>query len=109
MEKINKGRTTGAKDFDKKSKTRKKTRISRKPDGKWIAGGVSPNPNGRPIGSKNKNTAKLENILQESGECIVNKITDMALNGNTACLKRHYHGYIQSLLLQKSTCQICRN
>lgn len=78
----NKGRqATGADSDNNSAKTAKEAKSH------LFQKGQSGNPKGRPRGSRNKNTVLLESILSESGECLVNKLTDMALAGNTACLK----------------------
>ena len=82
----NKGRqAAGAIDSDSDSENIRKDSIRR--SSHRFQPGQSGNPAGKPKGTRNKNGVLLESILKESGEALVNKLADMALKGNTACLK----------------------
>lgn len=45
------------------------------------------NPKGRPKGSVNKYTELSRELMSESGPAIVNKVIELAMNGDTTCLK----------------------
>ena len=45
------------------------------------------NPNGRPKGSMNKFTALSRELMSTKGPEIVQKVVDMALEGDRTCLK----------------------
>ena len=49
--------------------------------------GVVLNPNGRPKGSLNKYTLLSREMMTEKGPEIVNKIMEMAMDGDVHCLK----------------------
>jgi hypothetical protein len=49
--------------------------------------GVSGNPAGRPLGSRNRNTLALQELLNEHGEIIVKKAVEMTLEGNEKALQ----------------------
>jgi len=49
--------------------------------------GAVMNPNGRPKGSVNKYTALSRELLSTKGPEIVNKVIEMALDGDRHCLK----------------------
>ncbi len=49
--------------------------------------GVVLNPNGRPKGSLNKYTLLSREMMTEKGPEIVNKIMEMAMEGDVHCLK----------------------
>ena len=49
--------------------------------------GVVLNPKGRPKGSVNKYTALSRELMSEKGPEIVQKVIDMALDGDRTCLK----------------------
>jgi hypothetical protein len=49
--------------------------------------GVSLNPNGRPKGSVNKYTALSRELMSTKGPEIVEKVIEMALEGDRTCLK----------------------
>lgn len=70
------------------SKSSKRTR-----DGQWSAG-ASGNPAGRPVGSRNKSTLLLEELLHSQQEALVQKTIDLALEGGPValrlCLERLY-------------------
>ena len=70
------------------SKSSRRTR-----HGQWSAG-ASGNPAGRPVGSRNKSTVLLEELLHSQQEALVQKTIDLALEGDTValrlCLERLY-------------------
>ena len=45
------------------------------------------NPKGRPKGSTNKYTELSRELMSESGPAIVNKVIELAMDGDTTCLK----------------------
>jgi len=49
--------------------------------------GVVLNPNGRPKGSVNKYTALAREMMTEKGPDVVDKVIEMALEGDVHCLK----------------------
>lgn len=49
--------------------------------------GISGNPNGRPIGSRNKATLRLEALLDATGEALFLKLIDRALEGDMAAMR----------------------
>src|ERR687893_1589370 len=56
--------------------------------------GQSGNPNGRPVGSRNKSKLALEALLEGEAEGLTRKAVEMALAGDTTamrlCLERIY-------------------
>ena len=54
---------------------------------KGFAPGVSGNPNGRPIGSKNKTAQFAKGLLEEAAEDIIRILIDMAKGGNLRAIK----------------------
>lgn len=55
--------------------------------GRPFAKGESGNPGGRPIGSRNKTTIALENLLDGQAEALTQKAVDMALEGDRHALR----------------------
>src|SRR5262245_43322647 len=49
--------------------------------------GFSGNPNGRPVGSRNRTTLALQAILDGEGELIIRKAIEMALAGDMVALR----------------------
>jgi hypothetical protein len=49
--------------------------------------GTSGNPAGRPVGSRNKKTLFLEELLDREGEAIIRKTMELALQGNPLALR----------------------
>lgn len=49
--------------------------------------GSAANPNGRPLGSRNRKTLLLEQLLDERAEAILAKVMAMALEGHVLALK----------------------
>jgi hypothetical protein len=56
------------------------------PNGRWSKG-ISGNPAGRPHGSRNKTTLALEALLEGAAEKLVQKATQMALEGDVMALR----------------------
>lgn len=56
-------------------------------EGRQFVKGVSGNPKGRPKGSKNKMKELAEALIKGSSKKIVQKVINMALDGNETCLK----------------------
>lgn len=54
--------------------------------GRWPKG-ISGNPSGRPVGSRNKTTILIQSILAEKAEELVRKAVAMALEGDPAALR----------------------
>jgi Family of unknown function (DUF5681) len=52
-----------------------------------FARGVSGNPAGRPVGSRNKSTIFLEQLLQDHQNALVQKMIELALKGDTTALR----------------------
>ena len=64
----------------------------RTPNGQWSRG-VSGNPAGRPVGSRNKSTLFLEELLRSQQEALIEKAVDLALHKDdtralTLCIER---------------------
>lgn len=57
------------------------------PKSKWEKGGASPNPSGRPQGSRNKATLAVLAIMEDEGERISKKAVELALNGDMTAIK----------------------
>jgi hypothetical protein len=55
-------------------------------NGKWTRG-VSGNPTGRPVGSPNKSTVFLEELLHARQEALVEKAIELALKGDPVALR----------------------
>jgi Family of unknown function (DUF5681) len=55
--------------------------------GKPFSKGQSGNPNGRPLGARNKRTLALETILDGEVEAITRKAVEAAKGGDTAAIK----------------------
>lgn len=55
--------------------------------GTWQKGCPSPNPSGRPKGSRNKMTEAAQALLEEKSERIMRTAVDMAIDGETPILK----------------------
>ena len=53
----------------------------------WKKGGLSANPGGRPKGSVGKYTALSREMMSERGPEIVQKVIEMAMDGDVHCLK----------------------
>jgi hypothetical protein len=53
----------------------------------FVKGMKSLNPKGRPKGSVNKYTLLSREMMTEQGPAIVQKVMDMAMDGNVHCLK----------------------
>jgi hypothetical protein len=49
--------------------------------------GQSGNPAGRPRGSRNKATIRMQELLEQKAEQLVNKLVDVALAGNIGALR----------------------
>jgi hypothetical protein len=49
--------------------------------------GESGNPAGRPRGSRNKASIRMQEMLQQSAKALINKTVQMALDGNVAALR----------------------
>jgi uncharacterized protein DUF5681 len=49
--------------------------------------GQSGNPNGRPLGSRNKSTMLLQNLLDGEAEAIARKVIEMAKAGDMAAIR----------------------
>ena len=49
--------------------------------------GISGNPAGRPVGSRNKSSIFLEELFNGQGEALVHKAIDMALKGDTTAIR----------------------
>jgi hypothetical protein len=49
--------------------------------------GQSGNPNGRPIGARNRTTLAVEALFAGEGERLARKTISLALKGNVACLR----------------------
>ena len=56
-------------------------------DGKPFSPGVSGNPSGRKAGSRNRATLIAQALMDGETEALTRKIIEMALAGDTACLK----------------------
>ena len=54
--------------------------------GQWSRG-VSGNPSGRPLGSRNRSTLLLEQLLRDQQEALVGKAIELALKGNPVALR----------------------
>jgi hypothetical protein len=65
--------------------------LSAKTGSKQVGGrfekGVSGNPRGRPMGSRNNATLACEGLLEGQAEALTQKAVDMALAGDTVALK----------------------
>lgn len=55
--------------------------------GRQFQKGQSGNPAGRPKGSRHKATILAQNLLDGEAESLARKIIEMALNGDTTCLR----------------------
>ena len=49
--------------------------------------GQSDNPAGRPRGSRNQVSIRMQELLEEKAEQLVNKLVEMALAGNIGALR----------------------
>ena len=49
--------------------------------------GQSGNPAGRPRGSRNKASIRMQEMLEEKAEALVNKVVELAMGGNIAALR----------------------
>ena len=49
--------------------------------------GQSGNPAGRPRGSRNKAFIRMQEMLEEKAEALVNKVVELAMGGNIAALR----------------------
>jgi hypothetical protein len=49
--------------------------------------GQSGNPNGRPVGARNRTTLAVEALLEGEAEKLTRKAVTLALKGNVACLR----------------------
>ena len=49
--------------------------------------GQSGNPAGRPRGSRNKASIRMQEMLEEKAEAFVNKVVELAMSGNIAALR----------------------
>jgi hypothetical protein len=54
-------------------------------NGRWRKG-KSGNPDGRPVGSRNKSTAFFEKLLDGQGEALIQKAIELSLKGDTRAL-----------------------
>src|ERR1017187_10628489 len=66
--------------------SKKKSAEKRQTDGRWPLGS-SGNAAGRPIGSRNKSTLYLEELMSSDGEALVQKAKELALEGDTTALR----------------------
>jgi uncharacterized protein DUF5681 len=64
----------------------KKAITNRQPSGRWTSG-TSGNAAGRPVGSRNKSTIFLEELLSSDGAALVQKAKELALKGDTTALR----------------------
>jgi hypothetical protein len=73
--------------------------------------GESGNPAGRPRGSRNKASARMQEMLEEKAEKLVGKVVEMALAGNIGALRlcldriaptRKYEPLLCEMPLQKT-------
>ena len=55
-------------------------------DGRFVPGSRG-NPNGRPVGSKNKATLAAETILDGEAEALTRKAVELALNGDASAMR----------------------
>ncbi len=55
-------------------------------NGRWPKG-TSGNPSGRPVGSRNKSTVFLEELINAEAETLVHKTIELALKGDTTALR----------------------
>jgi hypothetical protein len=62
------------------------TQISPRVNGKF-AKGFSGNPKGMPTGSRHKASLLAEQLIEGRGEDITNKVIELALGGDTTCLR----------------------
>jgi hypothetical protein len=62
------------------------TTTERSAEGKFRKG-KSGNPQGRPVGSRNKSSFFLEALIEGEGEKLTRKVIDMALEGNLVALR----------------------
>jgi hypothetical protein len=58
-----------------------------RPLGRPFRKGISGNPKGRPVGSRNKATLRLEALLDEAGEALFLKLIDRALEGDMIAMR----------------------
>jgi Family of unknown function (DUF5681) len=49
--------------------------------------GQSGNPAGRPRGSRNRASIRMQEMLEEKAEALVNKVVELAMGGNIAALR----------------------
>ena len=61
--------------------------------------GVVLNPKGRPKGSLGKNTLLAREMMGKQGPAVVQKVIDMAMEGDVHCLKIESCLYIKLLIL----------
>jgi hypothetical protein len=54
--------------------------------GRWRKG-YSPNPNGRPAGSRHKTTLAIEALLEGEAEALTRKAIEIAMNGDVVALR----------------------
>jgi len=65
-----------------------------------FARGQSGNPNGRPLGSRNRTFIRLEQILQQDAQRVVQRIVEAALSGDMCAAK-----LILDRVLPKTACR----
>jgi uncharacterized protein DUF5681 len=58
----------------------------RDPQGRW-RNGISGNPSGRPVGSRNRSTVLMESLLMENAVKLIRKAIRLALKGDPIALK----------------------
>jgi hypothetical protein len=63
-----------------------RVQATRNDNGQFVKG-VSGNPSGRPCGSLNKTTLAAQSLLDGQAEVLVQKLIDLALDGDTTALR----------------------